>query len=107
MSRSFITRIYFPKIIILLSAIVVCLLISFLFFSLLSLCYFIFRFLSLSLEFFPAIWRIVNNTCCTRDGNNFSILNIFYKDIRELLPLITSFLFFNPVVILENGFKTI
>lgn len=100
MSRSFITRIYFPKIIIPLSAIVVCLF-DFVF-VLLSFVLMLFYFqvpFSLFGIFFLLFGALLTTLSALGMGMIFSILNIFYKDIRELLPLITSFLFFlTPVI---------
>lgn len=99
-NRSFITKIYFPKIIIPLSSIFVSLF-DFLFVLLSFVIILFFSHVPFSII---GIFALLLGTFLTTLyalglGMIFATLNIFYKDIRELLPLLTSFLFFlTPVI---------
>lgn len=95
-----VTKTYFPRILLPLSSTIVCLvdfLLVFGIFGILSYIYKIQLTVINLIYFIPAI--LITFLFGTGLGIFFSALNIKYKDIRELLPLITSLLFFlTPVI---------
>ena len=99
-NQASITKIYFPRIILPLSSSAVSLVdffISLLFFLLLALFFKIPINLFQLVVFIPSI--VVTFLFASGLGMGFSALNIKYKDVRELLPLLTSLLFFlTPVI---------
>lgn len=99
-NQSLITKIYFPRIILPLSSSAVSLadfFFSFLFFLLLALVFNIPINLFQLIVFIPCI--LVTFLFASGLGIGFSALNIKYKDAREILPLLTSLLFFlTPVI---------
>lgn len=95
-----ITKTYFPRIILPLSASVVCLVdffLVFMIFIMISGLYHVSPSLISYLYLFPVV--LITFIFGSGLGLFFSALNIKYKDIRELLPLLTSLLFFlTPVI---------
>lgn len=99
-NKSFINNIYFPKIIIPLSSLFVSL---FDFLFVLTAFLVILFFLQIPFQImgiFTLVLGVLLTTLYALGiGMIFAVLHILYKDIRELLPLITSFLFFlTPVI---------